>query len=120
MPKIKRLNEDYRSSRNILSNSIKKFIDTNKSEIDHLASEYMWDEIYSMLADSFPEEDEEILQSEFNQIYGAPLEEDGEDDEMDHRNTSKVSSLAYPGMGKISMGSNQKLTESKIKRFRNF
>ncbi len=121
MFKLKRINEDYRASSKSLQNSIKKFIEKNKGEIDHLASEDMWEEIHSMLADNFPDEDEEVISSEFSKMYGAPIEESGEDeDEHDHRNVSRIASTAYPGMGKSVMGVNQKLTESAVKRLSDF
>lgn len=117
---IKRINEDYRSSSKSLSNSIKTFIEKNKGEIDHLASEDMWEEIHSMLADNFPDEDEDVISSEFSKMYGAPIEECGDEEENDHRNVSRVAATSYPGMAKSAMGVNQKLTESIVKRLSDF
>jgi hypothetical protein len=120
MFKLKRINEDYRASDRSLSDSIKKFVEKNKDHLDQLASEDMWDEINSFLSSNFPEEDEDYVVSAFSKIYGAPVDESGEDEKYDHRNVSRIPAMPYSGMGKISMGVNQKLTESRIIRISNF
>ena len=120
--RILRLNEESRYNDKSLREAIKIFIESNREQIDDLASQDNWESIYAILGDGFESEDQEEVRTIFNQEYGGAIEEneDEEDEEMDHRNTSRIKGLAFAGRNKSAMGINQKLTESSIKRLSEF
>lgn len=120
--RILRLNEESRYNDKSLREAIKIFIEANRDEIDDLASQENWESIYAILAESFEAEDQEEVRTIFNQEYGGAIEEneEEEDEEMDHRNTSRIKGMAFAGRNKSAMGINQKLTESSIKRLSEF
>lgn len=119
--RIKRLYEDTRSSDTTVHNEVKEFIQANRDDIDSLAAEELWEQIYDMLISNFPDVDEEILITTFNKQYGTPVEEsEDEESEGDHRKTDNIPGMPYSSWAKSALGVNQKLTESKIKRLEDF
>ena len=119
--RIARLNEDSRYNDMSLREAIKMFIDSNREEIDELASQDDWESIYALIEENFESEDPDEVRTIFNQEYGGSVEEnEEEEEELDHRNTSRIKGMAYAGRSKSAMGVNQKLTESSIKRLSEF
>jgi hypothetical protein len=112
--KLLRINEESRYNDSSMRETIKSFIEANRNIIDELASQDNWEEIYSMLEENFGEDDLEEVRTIFNQEYGDKVEEneEEEDEEMDHRNTSRVKGMPYSARAKSAIGVNQKLTES--------
>jgi hypothetical protein len=119
--KIKRLYEDSRISDKTLEKSVQEFIQANRENIDSMASEELWEQIYELLISNFPDADEDILITIFNKEYGTPMEESEEDEdgEGDHRKTENLPGMPYTSWSRSALGVNQKLTES-IKRLRDF
>jgi len=114
------LNEDSRSRRSDLKQAVLDFTKSNKDEINSLAAEDLWEEIYSMLEEAFPEEDQEDVTSLFNSIYNVTMEESDDDKEYDPKDVRKIPGMSYTAWSKSAMGVNQKLTESSIIRLEDF
>ena len=118
MNRIKRIYEDFRRGSHSLESAINQFVISNKSAIDDMAAEDLWGDINQMLTDNFPDEDPEEVLSIFNQIYGTPVRESGDEEEPehDHRNVKNVAGMAYASQSKSTLGVNQKLTEGRLIR----
>jgi hypothetical protein len=98
-----------------VKSTLESFIKHNKEELDHLAANDLWEEIYKLLGEAFPDFDQEEVQTIFNEIYS--MEEDNKED-MEHKNVSNVPTMPFSSWMKSAMGVNQKLTETErhIKR----
>lgn len=121
--KIKRLYEDARYRDSQITNDVKEFIYANKANIDSMASEELWEQIYDLLISYFPDHDEDIVITAFNKEYGTPTEqitEDGEEDDGDFKKTDDLPGMSYTSWARSALGVNQKITESSIKRLRDF
>lgn len=120
--KIKRLYEDARSNDSQIRNEVKEFIYANKDNIDSMASEELWEQIYDLLISNFPDYDEDMLITAFNKEYGTPVEEiaEEEDEDGDFKKTDSLPGMPYTSWARSALGVNQKLTESSIKRLKDF
>jgi hypothetical protein len=121
--KIKKLYEDARYRDSQIKNDVKEFIYANKDDIDSMASEELWEEIYNLLISNFPDCDEDILITTFNKEYGTPpeqLTEDGEEEDGDFKKTDGLPGMSYTSWARSALGVSQKLTESSIKRLKDF
>lgn len=114
------LNEDSRSRRSDLYQSVVDFTNSNREEINSLAAEDLWEEIYEMLKQAFPEEDEEEILSIFNKIYNVQMEESEDDPDLTPKDLRKVPGMSYTSWSRSALGVNQKLTESKLRKLDDF
>jgi hypothetical protein len=114
------LNEDSRSRRSDLDQAVLDFTKNNKEEINSLAAEDLWEEIYAMLEEAFPEEDQEEVASIFNKIYNIQMEESEDDPDLTPKDLRKVPGMSYASWSRSALGVNQKLTESKLRRLEDF
>ena len=105
------LNEDSRSRRSDLDQAVLDFTKNNKEEINSLAAEDLWEEIYAMLEEAFPEEDQEEVASIFNKIYNIQMEESEDDPDL----TSAKRLPLYPSIAEFGPLNKLELSLPKFK-----
>lgn len=91
-----------------LKSAIEKFIEANKHDLNYLTDQDLWEEIYKILGEAFPDYDEEEIQTAFNELY--KMEEEDNSD-LDHKDVSNVPTMPFTSWMKRNLGVNQKLTE---------